>query len=159
MTIETTYITIQQYLNNNYDKAQQLVITDNLKDNWESVEPNTQRPMTVAEYAQACELYNSFTFSYDWNNKTLEQVYNDLRHRADCSIRNYENTACDHYLDVEVSPSSEVFKDVEYVLITFGSSSDTDTVHLSDDMNIAIPHLDYEYECCNRNKNCIVVQE
>lgn len=114
-----------------------------------------QRPMTVEEWEIAKGMYQRVVKLLKDIVKVVEtkdRILDKVRHLNCFAIRNqkdFENGSTD-YLDLEYSEDDT--QSVEYVLVTieFGRVSDT--------FDVAIKHLDYEYEGLALNEDITIIE-
>lgn len=114
-----------------------------------------QRPMTVEEweiakgmYQRAVKLLKDIVEVAETKDRILDKV----RHLNCFAIRNqkdFENGSAD-YLDLEYSEDDT--QSVEYVCVTVGLE------YISTMFDVAIKHLDYEYECLTLKEKTTVIE-
>lgn len=116
---------------------------------------NTQRPMTIEEweiakgmYQRAVELLKDITEI----SETKDRMLNKVRYLNCFDIRNqqdFENGSSD-YLDLEYSEDDA--QSVEYIRVTIGLE------YISEMFDVAIKHLDYEYECLTLKEETTIIK-
>lgn len=114
-----------------------------------------QRPMTVEEWKIAKGMYQravEVLKDIAGTSKTKEDIVNKVRHLNCFTMRNqkdFENGSSD-YLDLEYSEDDT--QSVEYVRVTIALQ------YISEMFDVAIKHLDYEYECLTLNEDITIVE-
>ena len=114
-----------------------------------------QRPMTVEEWEIAKGMYQRVVkLLKDIVEvvETKDRILDKVRHLNCFAIRNqkdFENGSAD-YLDLEYSEDDT--QSVEYVLVTIGLE------YVSTMFDVAIKHLDYEYEGLALNEDITIIE-
>lgn len=114
-----------------------------------------QRPMTVEEWEIAKGMYQRVVKLLKDIVKVVEtkdRILDKVRHLNCFAIRNqkdFENGSTD-YLDLEYSEDDT--QNVEYICVTIGLE------YISTMFDVAIKHLDYEYEGLALNEDITIIE-
>lgn len=114
-----------------------------------------QRPMTVAEWKTTKAMYRRATAILNEivkTSETKEDIINKIQYLNCFAIRNqknFKNGSVD-YLDLEYREDDT--QSVEYVCITIGLE------YVSTMFDVAIKHLDYEYETLTLNEDINIIE-
>ena len=118
---------------------------------------NTQRPLTILEWAIAKAIYVDFNKLFAQlgaTNMTINALKRKLEHINGVNIR-YSN---DELIVVEYSIEDRA---TEHVVITVSTREDTGKLYVCSEFDVAISCQDYEYECLDMDmvQNIIATED